>query len=118
MLVLTSTLKFTDKVALDSIGFNESGPMRNKPPAAIQADKQGAAAGSKTPPCVARRCPADGAWCARDADVAALCRPDGVSFSYDVTPIHLISALVTEVGMIAPTSVPAVLREQSELQQE
>lgn len=58
VLVLTSTLKFTDKVALDSIGFNESGPMRNKPPAAIEADKEGAAGRPKSAPYVARRGPA------------------------------------------------------------
>jgi translation initiation factor eIF-2B subunit delta len=30
---------------------------------------------------------------------------------YDLTPAHYISQVITEVGIIPPTSVPVVIRE-------
>ena len=48
------------------------------------------------------------------APLAAGTRPATVNIlnpTYDVTPPHLISMVITEVGMIPPSSVPFVVRE-------
>jgi translation initiation factor eIF-2B subunit delta len=34
-----------------------------------------------------------------------------LNITYDVTPPHLISVVITEVGLIPPSSVPVVVRE-------
>ena len=36
---------------------------------------------------------------------------------YDLTPTEYISAIITEVGMIPPTSVPVIIREMDSRQQ-
>ena len=35
---------------------------------------------------------------------------------YDLTPAELISAIVTEIGMLPPTSVPVIIRERRDLE--
>lgn len=32
---------------------------------------------------------------------------------FDLTPVELVTMVITEVGMIPPTSVPVILREYS-----
>ena len=34
-----------------------------------------------------------------------------LNLAYDVTPAEYVTMIVTEVGMLPPTSVPVVLRE-------
>jgi translation initiation factor eIF-2B subunit delta len=34
-----------------------------------------------------------------------------LNLSYDLTPMEYVSAVVTEVGLVPPTSIPAILRE-------
>lgn len=34
-----------------------------------------------------------------------------LNLSYDLTPMEFVSAVVTEVGLVPPTSIPAILRE-------
>jgi translation initiation factor eIF-2B subunit delta len=34
-----------------------------------------------------------------------------LNLCYDITPIQFIAVVVTEVGMIPPTSVPVIIRE-------
>ena len=36
-----------------------------------------------------------------------------LNLCYDITPIQYIAVVVTEVGMIPPTSVPVIIREYS-----
>ena len=37
-----------------------------------------------------------------------------LNLCYDITPIQYIAVVVTEVGMIPPTSVPVIIREYNE----
>jgi translation initiation factor 2B subunit (eIF-2B alpha/beta/delta family) len=34
-----------------------------------------------------------------------------LNLTYDVTPCELVSMVITEVGMIPPTSIPVIIRE-------
>ena len=34
-----------------------------------------------------------------------------LNFAYDLTPSQYITVVVTEVGMVPPTSVPVIIRE-------
>jgi translation initiation factor eIF-2B subunit delta len=36
---------------------------------------------------------------------------DLLNFAYDLTPSQYITVVVTEVGMVPPTSVPVIIRE-------
>ena len=87
VLVLAQTCKLHERVQLDSITYNELGD-----PTALVS--------------VADR-----------PDVAFLSGHEGLpslrllNLMYDATPADLVTAIVTEVGMLPPTSVPVVLRE-------
>ena len=39
------------------------------------------------------------------------CEPSFLGLIYDLTPAEFVTALVTEVGIIPPTSVPVIIRE-------
>lgn len=41
-----------------------------------------------------------------------------LNLNYDLTPIEYLSVIITEVGMIPPTSVPVILREQNSIEGE
>jgi len=41
-----------------------------------------------------------------------------LNISYDVTPMDYVNVVITEVGLIPPTSVPVVLREAAQLKLE
>lgn len=89
LLVCCETYKFTDRVQLDSICFNELGD----PDDLIHTDRDDTRYGDVLMD-----------W--RDNKNIML-----LNLNYDLTPAEFVSVLVTEVGMIPPTSVPAILRE-------
>ena len=35
-----------------------------------------------------------------------------VNLEYDLTPIDFVQVIITEMGMVPPTSVPVIIREQ------
>jgi len=110
--------KFCEKVQLDSIVFNELGDYKELIPHQV-----GSAEESKS-------VPRDGTHY-KGADIAG-CGPFGSIFSaaggcevpsppppsfdvlnilYDLTSMRNISAVITEVGLIPPTSIPVLIRE-------
>ncbi|CAG8972039.1 hypothetical protein HYALB_00004903 [Hymenoscyphus albidus] len=87
VLVLCETIKFTERVALDSIVHNEIAP----------PDELVITGGALE------------AW--RDIPHLQLCNP-----MYDVTPAEYIQMIVTESGNVPPTSVPVLHRLGNESQ--
>eukprot|EP01121_Diplochlamys_sp_Union-15-3_P015332 TRINITY_DN504_c0_g1_i1.p1 TRINITY_DN504_c0_g1~~TRINITY_DN504_c0_g1_i1.p1 ORF type:complete len:179 (+),score=18.87 TRINITY_DN504_c0_g1_i1:69-605(+) len=81
VIVVTQTYKFTERVQLDSICFNElDDPDKLVTSFTLKGYKE-------------------------------LPNLKIVNMIYDVTPIENVTLVITEVGMIPPTSVPVVLRE-------
>ena len=90
------TYKLTEKVFLDSIVNNELGsPAALWPPHERESSSSGDSADGGG---------GDGSG-RRSGKVKYL------NLTYDVTPIKFVGMVVTEVGMIPPTAIPAVLRE-------
>lgn len=87
VLVLCETIKFTERVALDSIVHNEIAP----------ADELVVPGGSLEK------------W--KDVKKLQLCNP-----MYDVTPAEYLQLIVTESGNVPPTSVPVLHRLGNERQ--
>ena len=81
VLVCCETFKFCDRAQLDAICFNELGD-----PEALTEDHE---------------CHAD----KPDPNLRVL------NVVYDLTPMEFVVMVVSEVGMIPPTSVPVVIRE-------
>jgi len=88
VLLCCETIKFSEKVLLDSICSNELGD-----PDELVAVEEGRVAAL----------PAD-----THAHAASL---KLLNLMYDLTPAHYIAMVITEVGLIPPTSVPVVVRE-------
>lgn len=82
--VCCETYKFTERVLLDAICYNELGD----PDDLVGADTDGPIAD----------------W--RDMPQLKL-----LNLMYDVTPTKFITMVVTEAGVIPPTSVPVIIRE-------
>ena len=95
------TYKFSDKVQLDSICWNEVGdPSELLRPAGSNGEAGGQ----------------PGQLQGGEAQVAAAALPPRLkllNIRYDLTPMKYVSLVITEVGMIPPTSVPVLLRESS-----
>ncbi|KAF4318774.1 hypothetical protein BBO99_00007051 [Phytophthora kernoviae] len=110
VLFCCETYKFSDRVQLDAITHNELGDpdelvssyCTDKPRS--QRRTGGSSSGDASSTTSSGHVLSD--W--RDlADLKLL------NLVYDVTPIDYVSMVVTELGMIPPTSIPAVLREYS-----
>jgi translation initiation factor 2B subunit (eIF-2B alpha/beta/delta family) len=48
--------------------------------------------------------------------ICSYCEPSSLGLIYDLTPAEFVTALVTEVGIIPPTSVPVIIRETKDRQ--
>lgn len=100
VLFCCETYKFSDRVQLDAITHNELGDPDDLV-SSYCIDKR-----RRTGPSAVPSGHVLSDW--RDlADLKLL------NLVYDVTPIDYVSMVVTELGMIPPTSIPAVLREYS-----
>ena len=87
VLVCAQTCKLHERTQLDSVTFNELGD----PDALVGVEGR-----------------ADVAFL-RDWDAAKQLRL--LNLQYDATPAEFVTMIVTELGMLPPTSVPVVLRE-------
>ena len=87
VMVCSETFKFHDRVQLDSITYNELGD----PEALIKGTEPGS-------PLLLE------GW-REDPNLSLL------NIEYDATPAEFVTVVVTEVGLLPPTSVPVVLRE-------
>jgi translation initiation factor eIF-2B subunit delta len=97
------TYKFSDKVQLDSICWNEIGdPSELTRGHHAATGAAAAAAAAQGPPAAAG---------AAVAAAAATRQPKLLNIRYDLTPMRYVSLVITEVGMIPPTSVPVLIRE-------
>ncbi|KAG6965512.1 hypothetical protein JG688_00007163 [Phytophthora aleatoria] len=99
VLFCSETYKFSDRVQLDAITHNELGDP-DELVSSYCIDKRRRTGGSA----------ASGHILSDWRDLADL---KLLNLVYDVTPIDYVSMVVTELGMIPPTSIPAVLREYS-----
>ena len=90
VLVLCETYKFTERLLLDSICYNELGDPDELVPPAV---------GCLNPDNISD-------W--RDMPKLKL-----LNLIYDVTPMKFLTLIVTEAGVIPPTSVPVIIREDS-----
>lgn len=98
------TYKFSDKVQLDSICWNEVGdPSELLRPAGSNGE-----AGGQT-----GQLQGGGGEAQVTAAAALPPRLKLLNIRYDLTPMKYVSLVITEVGMIPPTSVPVLLRESS-----
>ncbi|TYZ65928.1 hypothetical protein PybrP1_002282 [[Pythium] brassicae (nom. inval.)] len=100
VLFCCETYKFSDRVQLDSITHNEL-----RDPDELVSSSCTAKARSRSRS-GAGRSHVLSDW--RDLPNLKL-----LNLVYDVTPIEYVSMVVTELGMIPPTSIPAILREYS-----
>ena len=90
VMVCCETYKFVERAQLDSICFNELGD----PDALVSGSPAGCNLQDwKTKPNLKL-----------------------LNLNYDLTPIEFLSTVITEVGMIPPTSVPVILREQNSIE--
>ncbi|TMW55280.1 hypothetical protein Poli38472_013171 [Pythium oligandrum] len=98
VLFCCETYKFSDRVQLDSITHNE---LRDPDEliSSYSTEKSHLARRGRGPHVLSD-------W----RDIANL---KLLNLVYDVTPIEFVSMVVTELGMIPPTSIPAILREYS-----
>ena len=94
VLVCCETYKFTDRVLLDAICYNELGD----PDELVGEPEQ------QPPPLPS------GARIADWRDVPTL---KVLNLLYDVTPMQYVTMVVTEAGVIPPTSVPVIIREDA-----
>ena len=85
------TYKFSEKVQLDSLTYNELGD----PDDLIVSKPAGEAK--------------DPLYDWRDSPKLKL-----LNLVYDLTPSECVTAVVTELGMIPPSSVPVIVRERRE----
>jgi len=98
VLVFAESYKFSERVHLDSVVFNELGD----PEELILPDSQDGEIASKDPLCD---------W--RDVPALKL-----LNLSYDVTHSEFVDMIVTELGNLPPSSVPVILRERRDNQKE
>lgn len=107
VLFVAETYKFSEKVQLDSIVYNELG---NPAEVAIMADEPTAQTDFKYRGALERPPGAE-----EGGSTAGPAQPSlpfqVLNLRYDLTPINLISAVVTETGVIPPTSIPVLIRE-------
>ena len=132
-LVCCETYKFADRVLLDSICFNELGdpdeliPPAERPTAvgalglgaALGAPAAGGAGGGKEAGGAGGAKSSDGGGGngggggGRVADWRDIPRLKLLNLLYDATPMKYLTMVVTEVGVIPPSAVPAVIRESA-----
>ncbi|KAI4105041.1 MAG: hypothetical protein L6R37_002929 [Teloschistes peruensis] len=87
VIVLCESVKFTDRVALDSISFNEIAPPEELGLPMMKSSNEGSSECKPDPP-----------------NLQAL------NLMYDLTPADFINIVITEYGSIPPSSVPVVHR--------
>jgi len=98
VMVCSETYKFHEKVQLDSVTYNELGD----PAVLTKIRDQGAGANNGT----------SGSTGA-STSTSSISNPNLslLNLEYDTTPAEFVTVVVTEVGVLPPTSVPVVLRE-------
>ena len=99
VLVCCETYKFTERVLLDAICYNELGNPEELVPAVVSGSRQ--TTNSGTTPSVL-------------SDWRETPRLKLLNLMYDVTPMKYLTMIVTEAGLIPPTSVPVIIREDKD----
>jgi translation initiation factor eIF-2B subunit delta len=126
VLFAAETYKFSEKVQLDSIVYNELG---NPSEIAIMGGEEPASqtdlkyrGALERPPGPEEGGAGGGGQTFSTAAAVSVAQThlpfQVVNLRYDLTPINLISAIVTETGVIPPTSIPVLIRELMSDQQQ
>lgn len=95
VLVCCETYKFAERVLLDSICYNELGDPDELVP---RAEHSSAAPASPS---------------VQLADWRDIPRLKLLNLVYDVTPMKYLTMVITEAGVVPPTSVPVIIREDA-----
>lgn len=114
VLFVAETYKFSEKVQLDSIVYNELG---NQSEVAIMGEEPVSQTDLKYRGALERP-PGPEEVASAAAQTQTPLPFQVVNLRYDLTPINLISAIVTEMGVIPPTSIPVLIREFMNEQQQ
>ena len=112
-LVCCETYKFAERVLLDSICFNELGDPDELIPESERVISDNGAGGGAEGGAEGAATAASTGTSAKLADWRDIPRLKLLNLMYDATPMKYLTMVVTEVGVIPPTSVPAVIRENS-----
>jgi translation initiation factor eIF-2B subunit delta len=99
VMVCSETYKFHDRVQLDSVTYNELGD----PAALTKMNNHNGAGGVAVVGVVGGS--TNGGTSGTNPNLSLL------NLEYDTTPAEFVTVVVTEVGVLPPTSVPVVLRE-------
>jgi translation initiation factor eIF-2B subunit delta len=102
VIICCETYKFSQRVQMDSIVSNELGP-----PQELQLSESELALQERG----GEGAQHDGEQAQEDHQRSSH-KPKFLNIRYDLTPIKYVSLVITEVGMIPPTSVPVLLRER------
>ena len=118
VIVASESYKFSDKVQMDSIVYNELVDpltlMRPPPPSTTPdsvSDTTATSNASQYHPHSRWSAGMEGARSVSNAAPIEAPPYELLHLRYDLTPMRNVSAVVTEVGMIPPTSVPVLIRE-------
>eukprot|EP00750_Incisomonas_marina_P005479 INCI13964.3.p1 GENE.INCI13964.3~~INCI13964.3.p1 ORF type:complete len:518 (+),score=118.34 INCI13964.3:126-1679(+) len=108
VLVCAETYKFCERVQVDAIVENELSDVDQLvfDPDADSGDSHD----------VQRDAMAEKYTAQHGALASTYCEPSALGLIYDLTPAEFVTALVTEVGIIPPTSVPVIIRETKDRQ--
>jgi len=117
VLVCCETYKFHERVQLDSIGFNELGDPDELCSTANQDGPRGnlAGAGSGAPPPVSAAAAGGVAAAVSESlsDWRDMPNLKLLNLVFDLTPVEFVTLIISEVGLVPPTSIPVILREYS-----
>lgn len=119
VVVAAESYKFSDRVQLDSIVYNELGSVDEVAVVSSEVDPKGPSTGAITGTSVLvhvspqEQSQYRGAYVSPSNSVGGQGRgmPQIVNLRYDLTPMKNISVVATEVGLIPPTSIPVVMGE-------
>eukprot|EP01105_Mastigella_eilhardi_P017920 TRINITY_DN412_c0_g1_i1.p1 TRINITY_DN412_c0_g1~~TRINITY_DN412_c0_g1_i1.p1 ORF type:complete len:636 (+),score=191.18 TRINITY_DN412_c0_g1_i1:28-1908(+) len=116
-IVCCETYKFSDRVLLDSFCYNQLGdPQRLVEHPTLAAFKPSAAAAAEAK-AQSEKQQKSGQKKGGDPAQAPVSSTEGaenlklLNLVYDLTPVDYIAMVITEFGMIPPTSVPVIIRE-------
>lgn len=113
VLVCCETYKFAERVLLDSICYNELGDPDDLVPREHEHDTSKVLRDVRAGVHVEPRSSVRVSCGMQVADWRDMPRLKLLNLIYDVTPMKYLTMVVTEAGVVPPTSVPVIIREDA-----